>query len=72
MDKPAVTHSGGLSRFGQAKQHKFRAVRILDMMLAGESNTFEEIISDALVDLGLDKSSIHNICAYLLFCCLNI
>ena len=71
-DKPAVTHSGGLSRFGQAKQHKFRAVRILDMMLAGESNTFEEIISDALVDLGLDKSSIHNICAYLLLCCLNI
>ena len=71
-DKPAVTHSGGPSRFGQAKQHKFRAVRILDMMLAGESNTFEEIISDALVDLGLDKSSIHNICAYLLLCCLNI
>lgn len=71
-DKPAVTHSGGLSRFGQAKQHKFRAVRILDMMLAGESNTFEEIISDALVDLGLDKSSIHNIRAYLLLCCLNI
>lgn len=33
---------------------------------------FEEIISDALVDLGLDKSSIHNICAYLLLCCLNI
>lgn len=71
-DKPAVTHLGGPSRFGQAKQHKFRAVRILDMMLAGESNTFEEIISDALVDLGLDKSSIHNICAYLLLCCLNI
>ena len=71
-DKPAVTHSGGPSRFGQAKQHKFRAVRILDMVLAGESNTFEEIISDALVDLGLDKSSIHNICAYLLLCCLNI
>lgn len=71
-DKPAVTHSGGLSRFGQAKQHKFRAVRILDMMLAGESNTFEEIISDALVDLGLDKSSIYNIWAYLLLCCLNI
>lgn len=71
-DKPAVTHLGGPSRFGQAEQHKFRAVRILDMMLAGESNTFEEIISDALVDLGLDKSSIHNICAYLLLCCLNI
>lgn len=71
-DKPAVTHSGGLSRFGQAKQHKFRAVRILDMMLAGESNTFEEILSDALVDLGLDKSSIYNIWAYLLLCCLNI
>lgn len=71
-DKPEVTHLGGPSRFGQAEQHKFRAVRILDMMLAGESNTFEEIISDALVDLGLDKSSIHNICAYLLLCCLNI
>lgn len=71
-DKPAVTHLEGPSRFGQAKQHKFRAVRILDMMLAGESNTFEEIISDALVDLGLDKSSIYNICAYLLLCCLNI
>lgn len=71
-DRPAVTHLGGPSRFGQAKQHKFRAVRVLDMMLAGESNTFEEIISDALVDLGLDKSSIHNICAYLLLCCLNI
>ena len=71
-DKPAVTHSGGPSRFGQAKQHKFRAVRILDMMLAGESNTFEEILSDALVDLGLDKSSIYNIWAYLLLCCLNI
>lgn len=71
-DKPAVTHSGGPSRFGQAEQHKFRAVRILDMMLAGESNTFEEIISDALVDLGLDKSSIYNIWAYLLLCCLNI
>ena len=68
-DKPEVTHLGGLK---QAKQHKFRAVRILDMMLAGESNTFEEIISDALVDLGLDKSSIYNICAYLLLCCLNI
>lgn len=68
-DKPAVTHLGGLK---QVEQHKFRAVRILDMMLAGESNTFEEIISDALVDLGLDKSSIHNICAYLLLCCLNI
>lgn len=68
-DRPEVTHLGGLK---QAKQHKFRAVRILDMMLAGESNTFEEIISDALVDLGLDKSSIHNICAYLLLCCLNI
>ena len=71
-DKPEVTHLGGPSRFGQAKQHKFRAVRILDMMLAGESNTFEEILSDALVDLGLDKSSIYNICAYLLLCCLNI
>lgn len=71
-DKPEVTHLGGPSRFGQAKQHKFRAVRILDMMLAGESNTFEEIISDALVDLGLDKSSIYNIWAYLLLCCLNI
>ena len=71
-DKPAVTHLGGPSRFKQAEQHKFRAVRILDMMLAGESNTFEEILSDALVDLGLDKSSIHNICAYLLLCCLNI
>ena len=71
-DKPAVTHLGRPSRFGQAKQHKFRAVRILDMMLAGESNTFEEILSDALVDLGLDKSSIYNIWAYLLLCCLNI
>lgn len=71
-DKPAVTHLGGPSRFGQAEQHKFRAVRILDMMLAGESNTFEEIISDALVDLGLDKSSIYNIWDYLLLCCLNI
>lgn len=71
-DKPAVTHLGGPSRFKQAEQHKFRAVRLLDMMLASESNTFEEIISDALVDLGLDKSSIHNICAYLLLCCLNI
>lgn len=71
-DKPAVTHLGGPSRFKQAEQHKFRAVRILDMLLAGESNTFEEILSDALIDLGLDKSSIHNICAYLLLCCLNI
>ena len=68
-DKPAVTHLGGLK---QAEQHKFRAVRLLDMMLAGESNTFEEILSDALVDLGLDKLSIYNICAYLLLCCLNI
>ena len=71
-DKPEVTHLGGLSKSKQAKPHKFRQVRLLDMVLAGESHTFEEIISDALVDLGLDKSSIYDTCAYLLLCCLNI
>lgn len=71
-DKPEVTHLGGLSKSKQAKPHKFRQVRLLDMVLAGESHTFEEIISDALVDLGLDKSSIYYTCAYLLLCCLNI